>query len=445
MFTNPDGSPSITAGTKCAFNNLIFAMEGNGWTPAAKILASTYFDLSEKKGYAFARRKYMRFRTKASLDTISTANSVIEASGLFSIKYRANNSLRVTPNPDAIEAAYHKYVADHLDFRRLEDEWWTPHDVDDEESDSDTTGTAFQGVDGKCDEVDGNSDEGGRKSRRGSSENPSRNHSKDSLDRNPPSKPSRFRTRSDERVKRTDATFVEGRPSGGPAENDELGQFIAEMHTIVPDHVEYGDDREPFDAERSRRGELPQLRKLIRAGWTKDEVREMVETYVQAARDDESCSGRNFTLSYKTLSKIFTELVDKTYDQQGFEDDEEFYGRRLPERFLRKPDHPSGANDNPRPDHGSGDAQMYSDWPKQSAASIKLLTAYPYYPGRNKRDEMNLVELELKKLRGKVPFCDIQAGVLRYAQTHNGEDYRKNLKLSAFLAQRRWEVQPKAA
>lgn len=350
MFTNPDGTPSITAGTKCAFNNLIFAMEGNGWTPAAKILASTYFDLSEKKGYAFARRKYLRFRTKASLDTISTANGVIEASGLFSIKYRANNSLRVTPNPDVIEAAYQQYAADHAEFKRLEDEWWNPQDVADEESNSDA-------LDGKSDEVDGNPDEGRRKSRGGSSENPSRNPSKDSLHRSPPSKRSRFRTRSDEHVKRTDGTFGEGRPSGGPAANDELGQFIAEMHTIVPDHVEYGDDRKPFDAERSRRGELPQLRKLIRAGWTKDEVREMVETYVQAARDDESCSGRNFTLSYKTLSKIFTELLDKTYDQQGFEGDEEFYGRRLPERFLREPDHPSGANDNPRPDHGSGDTK----------------------------------------------------------------------------------------
>ncbi|MCP1773659.1 hypothetical protein [Bradyrhizobium japonicum] len=358
MFRNSDGSPSITAGTKCAFNNLIFAIEGKGWTPAAKILASTYFDLSEKKGYAFARRKYLRFRTKLSLDTISTANGVIEASGLFSIEYRANNSLRVTPNPEAIEAAYQNYVGDHASFRRLEDEWWNPQDVNDEELVSDEAGTTFNGVDGESDEVDGNSDEGGRKTRRGSSENPSRNLSRNSLHRNPRSKPSTFHTRSDERVKRKDAAFGKARRAYESVEDDTLGQFIAELHKIVPDHEPFDgvEDRKAFDAERSRRGERPLLQKLILNGWTLREVREMVETYVKSARDNESSAGRNYKQTYKTLSAIFSELLFKTNDRAGLEGDDEFYGRRLPERLLRKSEDPlTSANDNWRPDRANVD------------------------------------------------------------------------------------------
>ncbi|WP_187387957.1 hypothetical protein [Bradyrhizobium sp.] len=350
MFTNSDGSPSITAGSKMAFSNMIFARQGKGWTPTAKILAVTYFDLSEKKGYAYARRKYLRFRTQASFDTISTANGVLEASGLFSIKYRANNSLRVAPNLDAIEIAYENYVVDHANFKRLEDEWWNPEDGRDEESVAGTIGTTLRGVDGKSDEADGNSDEGRRKIRRGSSENPSRNPSRYSLQLSPPSKLS-FPTRSDERVKRTDLAVGKGRPWGGPARNDDLVQFIAELHTILPDHVEYDgvDDRKSFDAERSRHGELPNLRKLIRAGWTKDEVREMVEACVQVARDNKSRAGSDFILSYKTLSAIFVELLDKTNDRAIREGDDEFYGRRLPERFLLKPeDQQANANDNQR-------------------------------------------------------------------------------------------------
>lgn len=331
MFTNLDGSPSLTAGSKMAFNNMIFATEGNGWTHAARVLAATYFDLSEKKGYAYARRKYLRFRTKASLDTISTANGVIEASGLFSIEYRANNSLRATPNLDAIEAAYDNYVADHAEFKRLEAEWWNPGGERDEESDS-STETTSPGVDGNSDEVDGNSDEGNQKIRRGSSENPSRNPSIDSLHQSPPSNRSSFRTRSAERVKaRSDSR--KGRPGGSPAGNDDLRQFIAELHTILPEHKPFDEDsdRKPFDAKRSRQGELPRLRKLFRAGWTKDEIRDMIETYVQSARDE---AGTRYEPTFKTLSKIFSLLLDKTVDQRGFEGDEEFYGRLIPARFL---------------------------------------------------------------------------------------------------------------
>ncbi|MGY4333576.1 hypothetical protein ACVWWG_007993 [Bradyrhizobium sp. LB7.2] len=166
----------------------------------------------------------------------------------------------------------------------------------------------------------------------------------------------KFRTRSDERVKRSAATSGKGRPSSGPAGNDDLSQFIAELHVILPEHVEFegDDDRKPFDAERSRRGELPKLRKLIRAGWTKDEVREMVETYVLVARNDESESGSNFTLTYKTLSAIFAELLYKTNDQAISEGDYEFYGRRLPERLLSEPKR-HAANDSRRDDRASGD------------------------------------------------------------------------------------------
>lgn len=330
MFTNNDGSSSITAGSKMAFSNMIFAKQQKGWTPAAKILAVTYFDLSEKLGYAFARRKYLQFRTKTSFDTISTANRIIEASGLFSIKYRANNSLWVTPNPDAIEAAYQKYVADHAEFKRLEAEWWNPDDERDEESDSGTE-TTSSGVDGNSIEVGGNSDEGSRKIGRGLSENPSRNPSIHSLHQNPPSKRSSFRTRSAERVK-TRSGSRKGRPSGSPAGDDDLRQFIAELHTILPDHEPFDgdDDRKPFNAKRSRQGELPQLRKLVRAGWTKEELRDMIENYVTEARDEAT----NYDPTFKTLASIFGELLYKTQDQNRFEGDEEFYGRRLPERFL---------------------------------------------------------------------------------------------------------------
>lgn len=328
----PDGLPSITAGSKMAFVNMILALKSKGWTAATKMLAITYFDLSEKKGYAWARRKYLQLRTQTSLDTISKANGVIEASGLFSIQYRANNSLRVTPDLDAIETAYDKYVADHAEFKRLEAEWWNPDDRCDEESNPDEE-TTSAGGDGNSVEVDGYSGEGRRKIRGGSSENPSRNPSIHSLHQNPLSKRSSFRTRSAERVKTRSGSRKEG-PSGSPAGNDELRQFIAELHTVLPDHEPFDerDDRKPFNAERSRRGELPQLGKLIKAGWTKDEVREMVETYVQSARND----AVKFDPTFKTLSTIFAELLYKTHDKNRSEGDEEFYGLRLPERFLRK-------------------------------------------------------------------------------------------------------------
>lgn len=314
-----------------AFSNMIFAKQEKGWTPAAKILAVTYFDLSEKHGYAYARRKYLQFRTKASFDTISTANRIIEASGLFSIKYRANNSLRVTPNLHAIEVAYDKYKADHAEFKRLEAEWWSAEEARDEESDAGDTRRTFRVVDGNSDEVDGNFDEGSRKIRRGSSKNLSRNPSKDSFHQDSRSSPSSFHTHSDERVK-TRPGSPRSRPSGLLAGDDDLRQFVAELHTILPEHVPFGDDdRKPFNAERSRQGELPQLRKLIRAGWTKDEVRDMVEVYVQSARED---AGGDYDPTFKTLSSIFAELLDKTMDQNSFEADEEFYGRSIPERFL---------------------------------------------------------------------------------------------------------------
>nr|AWL92110.1 hypothetical protein CIT37_07780 [Bradyrhizobium ottawaense] len=197
MFTNPDGSPSITAGSKCAFMNMIFAMDGEGWTPATKTLAVTYFDLSEKEGHAFAGRKYLSFRTKVSLDTISTANGVIKKSGLFSIKQRANKSVLAKPNMAAIEAEYEKYVADHAEYKRREAESWSDEDDRDEESDAGddrndvpeppesgagTTGTT-------CRSEDGKSDFGGRDFRLRSTEFPSHNRSKEALHRTPPYEP----------------------------------------------------------------------------------------------------------------------------------------------------------------------------------------------------------------------------------------------------------------
>lgn len=139
-----------------------------------------------------------------------------------------------------------------------------------------------------------------------------------------------FPTHSGERVKPTAG------PSGIPAGDDALSQFIAEMHKILPEHEPYDghENRKSFNAERSRQGELPNLRKLILKGWTQDEVQEMIEAYVQSARDDESCAGNTYKQTYKTLSAIFIQLLDKTNDQGGYEGDEEFYGRRLPDRFL---------------------------------------------------------------------------------------------------------------
>ncbi|MET4791636.1 hypothetical protein ABIF64_003814 [Bradyrhizobium japonicum] len=162
-------------------------------------------------------------------------------------------------------------------------------------------------------------------------------------------------THSDERVE-TRSSFQQWR---SPAA-DELRAFIAELHNILPDHVPFGDDedRKPFDADRSRRGELYQLRKLIRAGWTKDEVREMVEAHVRSVHD-ESDPGRGYEPTCKTLSSIFADLFYKTQDQNLFEGDEEFYGQRLPERFFKRKAGASASNDNVKMDRAGGDGSSH--------------------------------------------------------------------------------------
>ncbi|MEY9741207.1 hypothetical protein ABIF65_000581 [Bradyrhizobium japonicum] len=173
------------------------------------------------------------------------------------------------------------------------------------------------------------------------------------------SNPEKFHTRSAERVERsTDSR--KGSPSGSPAGDADLRQFIAELHTILPEHVPFGDDdgQRPFDAERSRRGEFFQLRKLIGAGWTKDEVRTMVEAHVRSVHD-ESDPGRGYEPTCKTLSSIFADLFYKTQDQCRYEGDEEFYGQRLPERFLEQEAHTSASNDNVKMDRASGDGSSY--------------------------------------------------------------------------------------
>src|ERR1700722_8393278 len=90
----------ISAGEKCAFSNMIFAKEG--WTPATKMLAITYLDLSEKFGHSFARQPYLAFRSGLSKRTMSRANRTIENSGLFAIEYQLDDSLVVVPNLERI-------------------------------------------------------------------------------------------------------------------------------------------------------------------------------------------------------------------------------------------------------------------------------------------------------------------------------------------------------
>ncbi|MEH2510172.1 hypothetical protein V1291_001526 [Nitrobacteraceae bacterium AZCC 1564] len=126
IFTLPDGGArSITAGNKCAFANLIFAMDGKDWTSATKMLAVTYFDLSEKEGYAFATQEYLEFRTNLSRRTMNRANAVIENSGFFRLKYLPNNSLEIIPDLRAIEDGYSRYQAAHAAFIQERKDKWT--------------------------------------------------------------------------------------------------------------------------------------------------------------------------------------------------------------------------------------------------------------------------------------------------------------------------------
>jgi hypothetical protein len=104
----------LTAGDKCAFANMIFAKKG--WTPATKMLAVTYIDLSEKYGYAFAGQWYFEFRTGLSKRTMSRANNTIEESGLFELRYMADDSLEVVPNFERIRAEYEKYQEEERRF-----------------------------------------------------------------------------------------------------------------------------------------------------------------------------------------------------------------------------------------------------------------------------------------------------------------------------------------
>lgn len=101
----------------------------------------------------------------------------------------------------------------------------------------------------------------------------------------------------------------------------------------------------------------------------------------------------------------------------------------------------ASATDDQQQDHEPPAGQPNDDWPKKSRTSGRLMMHYPCYPGPHKPEELKRVESELKKLRGTVAFQQILDGVMQYAKTQKDKDYRKTVKLSAFLAQRKWEDQ----
>lgn len=93
--------------------------------------------------------------------------------------------------------------------------------------------------------------------------------------------------------------------------------------------------------------------------------------------------------------------------------------------------------------NGIGHTQpLHNGWPKQSRSVITILkAAYPPYPRGNMAQENKLAAAELEKLRGTIDFQHILDGAVRYANSRRGQNCRNNDRLSAFLAERKWEVQ----
>ncbi|SCB30412.1 hypothetical protein GA0061099_1004460 [Bradyrhizobium yuanmingense] len=272
-------------------------------------------------------------------------------------------------------------------------------------------------------------------------------------------------TRSGGRAESIQDLAEDDRSSSAPADILDLSACVEALEKNLPPLEPFGDFK-PVSQERSRRGAIQQLKKLRRLGWSLDEIQQYLDAY---GRDFERQAKTNFMRKGqcgKTLASLLTQLVDQCYPETRNTDDGEIYGWNIPERFLRKAEvAAAGANDNAaaadrnsqqanhdpaRTDQLNSDAerdranrgtQDCGDWPKPARACIRLQMVYPLYPVRNMHDEAKLIQAELKKLLGKVRYSEVEAGVLRYAEAQKGQDYRKNLKLSAFLAQGRWRDQ----
>ncbi|WP_407155075.1 hypothetical protein [Bradyrhizobium sp. STM 3557] len=261
------------------------------------------------------------------------------------------------------------------------------------------------------------------------------------------------------------------RPSGGAPATDEVNRRIAELEAILTPHTPYGDFKSNTD--RSRRGATYQLRKLLRIGWTFEEIKEAAEACESHFQRSCERPSNSFEPCQIAVSSLLSKLV------KADADDADEYGYVIPERFLpakepeQEPDH-IGTNDNHRQPEANGDDQHeenkvacevpsaedqhadhkasddqpddqvaddgWNKWPEPSRTlSTVMAIGYPLYSARNKREEIDLAAAELERLRDVVVFRDVVSGVRRYAAQRKDQDYRKNLKLSDFLKQRRWE------
>ncbi|MET4320344.1 hypothetical protein [Bradyrhizobium sp. RT5a] len=316
----------LTAGDKCAFGNMIFAKtKKEGWTPATKVLAVTYLDLSEKCGYAFARQPYLQFRTGMSTRTMSRANNVLKESKLFDLRYLTDDSLEVVPNLERIRAEYEKYQEEERCFKQeRRDKKSGTTDL------SSQTTPPVNSVDTPTDKMSGAADKtaGGRR------QNGGHIPSKEALYPNPSNC---FHTHSDERAE-TGSGFGKDRPSGGPADVLDAIDFSAcvdDLEKSLPPFERFGDFKQ-VDRERSRRGAIYQMRKLARLGWNLDEIRQFVEAY---RRDYDEQAKTNFKRNGqcgKTLASLLAYLVDQCGPSRN-DDTCMINGWKLPERFFHEP------------------------------------------------------------------------------------------------------------
>ncbi|WP_038976504.1 hypothetical protein [Bradyrhizobium japonicum] len=319
----------LTAGDKCAFGNMIFAKtKKEGWTPATKVLAVTYIDLSEKCGYAFARQPYLRFRTGMSTRTMSRANNVIKESKLFELRYLPDDSLEVVPNLERIRAEYEKYQEEERRFKQERQDkkalssQTTPPVVPDDNP-----------VDNMSEVID--------KMSGGHRQNGGHNPSRKSLHPNPSKG---FPPRSDERGQ-TGSGFGNDSPSGISAvklNRIDFTECVLELEKLLPAYNPFGGHEDkPVNLERSRRGAIHRMEELYRLGFTMDEIREFVEAY-RRNYDEEKKAGfwKAADKCGKTLSGLFIRLLDQCGPLRDNAAGT-IYGWQVPERLLYKElDHP---------------------------------------------------------------------------------------------------------
>ncbi|MGY3369917.1 hypothetical protein ACVWZL_007042 [Bradyrhizobium sp. GM2.4] len=238
--------------------------------------------------------------------------------------------------------------------------------------------------------------------------------------------------------------------------SDAFDQFVAIMPAYNP--FDGYDDSDLAEDLRVAKIRFNQLRKSGKIGF--DKLMEGVRRYAAEIERTGQCpckpatfiTGERWEDEYSTeqgsLANDNPEPAAEANDNAKLDrasgDGQSFAGQSKPVDASPAP--AAEANDNQLlPDQPLKSASVEcSEWPTPSRTYSTIMASgnYPPYPGESKQQEIDLVKAELEKLRGAVAFQHVLDGVRRYAIQREDQDYRKNMKFSAFLRQRLWEQQP---